>query len=133
MGQAIAIVMHSQLHCVDELINSEVTEEVKTQRINILTLQAFQQALDTIKEDIHHVLGELVSLNGKIVNLEEVHAASYNLQQSQIESVLCVASRLHEVERALKIPTALSPTKNSDNDEEAGEPWVEAMGTASVL
>ena len=129
----LAAIPSPDLAANTSVISSEVTEEVKTQRINILTLQAFQQALDTIKEDIHHVLGELVSLNGKIVNLEEVHAASYNLQQSQIESVLTVASRLHEVERALKIPTALSPTKNSDNDEEEGEPWVEAVGDKSVL
>ena len=89
--------------------------------------------LTQAKKDIQHVLGELVSLNGKIVNLEEVHSASYNLQQIQIESVQSVASRLHEVEKALKIPTALTPTKNSDNDEEEGEPWVEAVGNASVL
>ena len=89
--------------------------------------------LSQAKKDIQHVLGELVSLNGKIVNLEEVNCASYNLQQIQIESVLSVASRLHKVEKALKIPTALTPSKNSDNDEEEGEPWVEAVGVASVL
>ena len=89
--------------------------------------------LSQAKKDIQHVLGELVSLNGKIVNLEEVNSASYNLQQIQIESVLSVASRLHKVEKALKIPTTLAPPKNSDNDEGEGEPWVEAVGDESVL
>ena len=79
------------------------------------------------------MLGELVSLNGRIDISEEVHAESYNLQKRQIESVLSVTSRLHEVEKALKIPTALTPTKSSDNDEEEGEPWVEAVGDESVL
>ena len=89
--------------------------------------------LSQAKKDIQHVLGELVSLNGKIVNLEEVNSASYNLQQIQIESVLSVASRLHKVEKALKIPTALTPTKSSDNDEEEGALWVEEVGDASIL
>ena len=49
--------------------------------------------LSQAKKDIQHVLGELVSLNGKIDNLEEVNSASYNLQKIQIKSVLSMASR----------------------------------------
>ena len=114
-------------------VSKDVSEEMQTQRMNILTLQAFQQSLDRIKEDVHQVLGELVSLNGRFDISEEVHAESYNLQKKQIESVLSVASRLHEVEKTLKLPTALTPRKCIDRDEEEGELWVDEVGQASIL
>ena len=72
-----------------------VSEDTLSERINLSTIQAFQGSIERMNENIGQLLGQMVSMNDKMVNLEGGQAKLWEALNHCLDRVTAIEQKLH--------------------------------------